>query len=150
MKLLFGFGTNKYAKGGIISFYDKDNEHLLGSASRYIDKDVLKKIVFKEIIEYKNYIGNFGWKESKHEGYLYKLDENDQDLVKDVKKKEGEIIFRYVTYATAIGGMTPLIKINLDNGMLYFLENWGDDKIVFSTKGVKAIYINIIEYKLKN
>lgn len=150
MNLLFSCNREIYAKGGIVKFYDKDNAYLLGSASRDIEKDVLKKIIFKEIIDYKNYIGNFGWKPSKHDGYLYKLDEKDQDLVKDIKRKEGEIIFRYVTYATAIGGMTPLIKINLDNGMLYFLENWGNDEIVFTTKGVKADYINIIEYKLKN
>jgi hypothetical protein len=142
------------AKGGNVEYYDKDNEYRLGRPmSPYIDKEILEKV--KYYAESENFVGNFGWKLDKNsssrqsiaDGYLYKLDDYDESLVKNIKLKQGENIFRYFNRTTAIGGMTPLIKINLDKGLLYFPKEEGD-KVFFDSKGVKALWINIIKYKL--
>jgi hypothetical protein len=142
------------AKGGNVEYYDKDNEYRLGRPmSPYIEKEILEKV--KYYAESENFVGNFGWKLDKNsssrqsiaDGYLYKLDDYDESLVKNIKLKQGENIFRYFNRTTAIGGMTPLIKINLDKGLLYFPKE-ERDKVFFDAKGVKALWINIIQYKL--
>ncbi|NDD59057.1 MAG: hypothetical protein EBZ47_07415 [Chlamydiae bacterium] len=141
-------GLQYYAKGGNVSYYHKDKEHRLGRPSGSIEYGILEKV--KYYAESGNFVGNFGWKTPSNklgDGYLYTLDDLDKDLVKSIKLKEGEKIFRYFNRTTAIGGMTPLIKINLDKGLLYFPKEEGD-KVFFDAKGVKALWINIIQHKL--
>jgi hypothetical protein len=140
----------QYAKGGVLKYYDKDNEHRLGRPSGSIDKEYLEKV--KHYAYSEKFVGNFGWKTQGGklgDGYLYTLDEYDTNLVKNVTLKKGEKIFRYLSYHTAIGGMTPLIKINLDKDLLYFLIHNDNDDIVFETKGIKALWIALIEHKMK-
>jgi len=138
-----------YDKGGNVKYYDKDNEYRLGRPSGSIDKEVLEKV--KYYSESGNFVGNFGWKTPQNklaDGYLYTPDE---DLVKNIKLKQGEKIFIYFNYTTAIGGMAPLIKINIEKGLLYFLKSEDsevDSEVVFDTKGVKALWISLIKHKL--
>ena len=139
-----------YNNGGAVSYYHKDKEHRLGRPSGSIEYGILEKV--KYYAESGNFVGNFGWKTPSNklgDGYLYTLDDYDKDLVKSIsiKLNEGERIFRYLNRTTAIGGMTPLIKINLDKGLLYFPKEEGD-KVFFDTRGVKALWINIIQHKL--
>lgn len=140
------FNTYGYAGGGKVQYYDKHNEYKLGRPSRWIEKDIVKNVKYND----NDFVGNFAWKTLNNkygEGYLYSLDDYDKDLIKGLKLKDAERVFRYFTRTTAIGGIKPLIKINIDNGMLYFMKNDDENNISFETKGVKADYINLIENK---
>ena len=145
--------SDEYAKGGGVKYYNKENEYRLGRPSGSIEKEILNKVTFKNAISEQYFVGSFGWKTTQGklgDGYLYNLDEFDQDLIKDLKLKSGEKIFRYVNRTTAIGGMTPFIKINLEKSLLYFPIHSDNDDIMFETKGVNPLFINIIEDKMAN
>lgn len=145
--MLNEYKNEKMAKGGKITFYDKETSYKLGRPSSYIQKDVISKVTTDE----EDFAGNFGWESSKgklSEGYLYKLDKADKDFVSEVKLKDGEKIFRYITYTTAVGGMKPLIKINIDKGLLYFLVDSNKEEAKFETVGVKALWVNLITEKM--
>lgn len=142
-----------YAQGGKLKYYNSENQHRLGRPSGSIEREILDKVTFKNSTTEKYFVGNFGWETPQGklgDGYLFNLDEYDQNLVKDIKLKEGEKIFRYLNRSTAIGGMTPLIKINLDKELLYFANDIENDELPFSTKGTKALWIGLIQDKLAN
>ena len=137
-----------YNNGGAVKFYNKDNEHRLGRPSGSIEKELLDKVHYDSIKQ--DFVGSFGWKtiyDKLGDGYLYKLDDYDQDLMKSIPLKPAERIYRYINRTTAIGGMSPLIKMNIEKGLLYFpIHNEADD-IIFETRGVKALWISLIEDK---
>lgn len=136
-----------YAKGGTVKYYDKETEYRIGRPTNYIEKEVLSKVNHDEEL----FVGAFGWTTSggkTAEGYLYNLNDFDQKLVSDVKLKQGEKIFRYFNRTTAIGGITPLIKINVDKALLYFPINNENEVIDFETRGVNANYIALIAHKM--
>lgn len=138
----------KYANGGVVKFYNKDNEHRLSRPSGSIEKELLDKVRYDSIKQ--DFVGSFGWKTIYNklgDGYLYKLDDYDQDLMKNIALRPAERIYRYINRTTAIGGISPLIKMNIEKGLLYFpIYNEADD-IIFETRGVKALWINLIEDK---
>ena len=137
----------EYAKGGNVKLYDKNEEWRLSRPSGSIEKDVLSRVQQSE----EDFVGNFGWKTSQGktaDGYLYKLNDFDQDLVKHIKLKDGEKIYRYFNRTSAIGGMKPLIKINVDKELLYFLVDTDSDNVAFETKGIQALWIALIEHKM--
>lgn len=141
----------QYAKGGGVKYYNKENEYRLSRPSSNIEKEILDRVTFKESMTNDMFVGSFGWKTPQGkiaEGYLYKLDDFDKNLIKNVSLKSGEKVFRYVNRATAIGGMMPFIKINLEKSLLYFLIHNENDDIIFETRGVNAMFINIIEDKM--
>ena len=136
-----------YADGGIVKYYDKDNEYKIGRPSGYIEKEILERVSHNE----QEFVGSFGWKTSMGkmaDGYLYNLNDFDRNLVNDIKLKQGEKIFRYLNRTTAIGGMRPFIKINIDKAYIYFLVNLEDDGIEFETRGIQANYIALISHKM--
>jgi hypothetical protein len=139
-------GQSKMANGGeVVRFYTKLNERL-GRPSGSIEKEILDKV--RDRFEPNQFVGGIGWKTPQGklaDGYLYKLDDFDRKLVSNIRLKETEKIFRYFNRTTAIGGMTPLIKINLQNGILYFAIYSDNDDVQFETKGVKALWVSIIE-----
>jgi hypothetical protein len=103
------------------------------------------------MIDADSFVGSFGWKISSGkkaymaDGFLYKLDAYDQNLIKNLRLKQGEKVFRYVNRTTAIGGMMPFIKINIEKALLYFPLTNENDEILFETKGVTPLWINLIE-----
>lgn len=135
----------KYANGGeIVKFYTKENERL-GRPSGSMEKEILDKV--RDRFEQNQFVGSMGWKTPQGklaDGYLYKLDDFDRNVVSNIRLKATEKIFRYFNRTTAIGGITPFIKINLENGMLYF-DNSDNNDIQFETKGVKALWVSLIE-----
>jgi hypothetical protein len=140
----------KMAKGGNVHYFQDKDSHRMGRPNS-IDNDLLNKVGYESFKD--DFVGNFGWMTSNKklaDGYLFKLDSFDQNLVKDIKLKSGERIFRYFNERSAIGGIVPLIKINLEKGLLYFMpmKEFGDDSIEFETKGVKAEWVNLIEDKM--
>ena len=139
---------DEFKTGGVVKFYNKDNEHRLARPSGSIEKELLNKVRYDSIKQ--DFVGSFGWKTIYNklgDGYLYKLDEYDQDLMKNIPLKSAERIYRYINRTTAIGGISPLIKMNIEKGLLYFpVYNEADD-IIFETRGVKALWISLIEDK---
>jgi hypothetical protein len=142
----------QYSIGGGVKYYNKENEYRLGRPSGSIEKEILDKVTFKNAISEQYFVGSFGWKTTQGklgDGYLYNLDEFDQNLTKDLKLKSDEKVFRYVNRTTAIGGITPFIKINIEKALLYFPIYNDNEDILFETKGVKPLWINIIKDKMK-
>lgn len=126
-----------------IIFEDTEHRYMPNSS---IENDVLDKVRFT--IDNNKFAGNFYsslW-QGGGDGYLYELDEHDDYLVRRQNLKEGERIYRYFTRRSAFTGQVPLIKINIDKGLLYFLkdDDEGLDLIEFETKGIPVRYLNII------
>lgn len=137
----------KMADGGIVKYYNRDNEYKIGRPSGYIEKEILERVSHSE----KEFVGSFGWKTflgKMAEGYLYLLNDFDANLIENIKLKNGEKVFRYLNRTTAIGGMRPFVKINVDKALIYFLENLEDDGIEFETRGIQANYIALIADKM--
>jgi hypothetical protein len=91
-------------------------------------------------------IGSFAWRYDKNynEGILFPLDKFYSDFYKNVKLKQGEVLFRYET-DRMMGRMQPLIKFNLDKSLIYFGVDSDEDEPNFETKGIKAEYIVLEE-----
>jgi len=93
-------------------------------------------------------VGVIGGKGTVNYRVLFDLDAFDKSELKGVKLKAGERIFRYATRVTMAGGMIPLIKVNLDKGLMYFLtqdsaEN--GETYEFETRGEKLTFSRMIE-----
>ena len=55
--------------------------------------------------------------------------------------KADEQIFRYETDATRAGGISPLVKVNVRRGLVYFLNGEGTG---FTGRGTKLNYLNLV------
>lgn len=93
------------------------------------------------------FFGNFGTIEHNSTYYMYGLDKYDQELVKDIKLKQNEIIVRVDTDRTRERKISNLVKINMDKFLVYFneVDDLGDDSISFAPRGVKIDYINLFD-----
>lgn len=91
----------------------------------------------------------------KHDGRyiqyeLVKLDEWDKNYLYEqgVKLKDGEIVGRLDSDTCRISDQKPLVKINEDRGLIYFLD-WdtmnGSDTPIFETRGIKCDYLKLIK-----
>lgn len=58
----------------------------------------------------------------KGDYYLYRLSQYDEDFYSHIPLKEGEILARVET-DNMIGGEMPLVKININNGRVYFMSD---------------------------
>lgn len=116
-------------------------------------KDIVKYVMegdnkFYYFQRYPKAIGSFQWRYDRNfnEGVLYPLDDFDKKYYAHLKLKQNERLFRYTTDRMMFGEKY-LVKINLDNAMIYFMEEYEDDKNPkFFTRGIKAEYI-LLEYK---
>jgi hypothetical protein len=90
-------------------------------------------------------MGRFGLKNVSNWFNLLELTDFDKKIVKGVPVKSGEMILRYATITTSASGCFPLIKINLERRLVYFLKpdafNLGH--VDFETRGVKAHWITL-------
>lgn len=79
-------------------------------------------------------------KDTLWEMVLTDLDAFDNKLYADVKLKEGESLYRYNSNATIAGKIQPLIKVNIQSGLVYFMTEDGleNDTPIFETKGMPA------------
>lgn len=137
------------ARGGIVQYVnEKDSWKLSRANTNNLPKDIFAKV--ENTVAHMQFAGNMLVAEGRkkyHEEYLYFLDDYDKDVTKNVKLKQDEKLFRYVSYTTAIGGMSPLVKINVSKALVYYpiYDEQDPDKIQFHTKGVRAEYINLIQ-----
>jgi len=75
---------------------------------------------------------------------MYDLDDFDQGYFGErVTLRKNERLFRYETETTKIGGMMPLIKVNLRTGLVYFLRDLYADDYQFNTISEKPVWIDI-------
>jgi len=89
-------------------------------------------------------IGAFSLKGAYNEYYMYDLDEFDKGYYADrVKLRKDERLFRYETSTTKIGGMRPLIKVNMKSGLVYFLRDLYADDCEFDSVSEKPLWIDI-------
>ena len=89
-------------------------------------------------------IGALKLKTAKHDLYLYDLDDFDQGYFADrVTLRKNEKLLRYETAITKIGGMMPLIKVNMRTGLVYFLRDLYADDYQFDTISEKPVWIDI-------
>jgi hypothetical protein len=143
-----GFMNDIYADGGV-TYFNNENQHRLSRPSGSFEKEIFDKV--RDMIDADSFVGSFGWRISSGkkaymaDGFLYKLDAYDQNLIKNLRLKQGEKVFRYINRTTAIGGMMPFIKINIEKALLYFPLTNENDEILFETKGVTPLWINLIE-----
>jgi hypothetical protein len=88
-------------------------------------------------------VGRLGLKNVASWYHLFNLSDYDQHSVKHVAMKPGEAIFRYTTRIAAIGGLYPLIKINFERRLIYFLtqESLRDGYVSFESRGVKVPWL---------
>ena len=92
--------------------------------------------------ERSDFVGVFGTKYHMS-STLLNLDSFDINYVKDLVLKENEIIFRYSNDKTVIAKITPLVKVNVSKGLIYFLSDNNNDEniVVFDTKGVQLTFL---------
>src|SRR3990167_625252 len=115
-------------------------------------KNFKYEIVDKNKIYYgqerSDFIGVFGTKYHMS-SVLLKLDSYDIEyVIKDIVLKENEFIFRYSNDKTVISKITPLAKVNVSKGLIYFLSDYNnnnDDIVVFDTKGIQLTFLVLKE-----
>ncbi len=106
-----------------------------------------RKIWYSERANGQKSVGAFKLKTAKGAFYMYDLDEFDQDYFANrVELRGGEQLFRYETPTTRIGGMMPLIKVNLKTGLVYFLQDLDAEDYQFDTVSQKPVWIDIHAY----
>src|SRR4030067_254318 len=77
---------------------------------------------------------------------LLNLDSFDIEyVIKDIVLKENEFIFRYSNDKTVIAKITPLVKVNVSKGLIYFLSDNNDGYPIFDTKGVRLSFLVLKE-----
>lgn len=94
-----------------------------------------------------NFAGNFGWYKGGYKEFeLIRLDELEEEWVKSqrVSLKVGEQIFRYETDTTRAGGLRPMVKVNVERGLVYFLTLGEGDVVSFERKGNKLNFLNLV------
>lgn len=145
---LFPKGSNpdtmgiEFKRGGNIKSFRKDESYRL-TPYNSIERSIMERVPNEK--EYK-LAGNFYIKGHNNDAYIYFLDEFDRDYVKGVDIKPNERIYRYITRNSAIGGMMPLIKINVENGLAYYPIFEDEDVLVgFDKRGQQTEYLNLIE-----
>jgi hypothetical protein len=147
---------NAFLKGEMVFVRDSSEEYGIQLVDTF-DKGGKLQIVKDE---YKNKgklfyerfegaIGSYGYIYEKRylEGILYPLDDFDKEYYSHLKLKDGEMLFRYKTERVKFDWYFPLVKINLDKMLIYFLEDTDDDKNpTFNSRGTKLEYLAIEEY----
>lgn len=113
------------------------------------DKEYLGNYTGYTTILKNEFVGNFAYNYygSYISGVLLKLDSFDINyVINDIKLKENEILFRYVTDRMFINDryyQKPLIKINTVKGLIYHLSDKSDIPI-FEGRGLKLQCLNLI------
>ncbi len=92
---------------------------------------------------FESFAGNFGHKLAHGCVYtLFEIDEFDKKFCENVKLKETEKLFRFETDKAKRAGQKPLIKINMEKCLAYFLVQ--DSELPeFETRGVKMEFFNL-------
>ncbi len=132
--------NGQYSRGGnIVSFSKEEDKHKKYWGRKGTRGESQVKCVGSFDLNHKGNINDY---------YLFELDSFDKEFYSHVKLKDGEKLYRYESEGTKIGKYFPIIKINIQKGLVYFMENMhsDDDKNpVFETRGVKPMYLSLHE-----
>tara|TARA_B110000902_G_C14292491_1_gene581621 strand:+ start:1194 stop:4526 length:3333 start_codon:yes stop_codon:yes gene_type:complete len=127
----------KMARGGEVKYYDR-NERGIRSWEVYTSINNEQSVGSFSTTLNNKMIGEF---------YLFLLDEyshNYYTTFQNIPLKSGEMLFRYETETSRIGKIMPLIKVNVNNGRIYFMENDTDQQdIVFSKSSEDVNYLSL-------
>jgi hypothetical protein len=89
-------------------------------------------------------VGAFGLKEARQDFTVYEVEEWElNSWLKGVVVKSNEKLFRYETPTSKIGGFKPVIKINLESGLVYFQESLDNEDMVFEKISAKPVWIDL-------
>lgn len=75
---------------------------------------------------------------------LLPLDDFDKEFTAGVILKPGESLFRYKTENSKTSGQEPLVKLDIERGLAYYLVE-GAETPEFEKRGVKVRYINLLK-----
>ena len=79
---------------------------------------------------------------------LFHLKPEDKKDLKGANVKAGEQVFRYATRSTVAGDIFPMIKVNFDKGMVYYLTQESSsgeiDEVKFETRGAKLKFARMM------
>lgn len=146
---------NSFLKGEMVFVRDSSEEYGIQLVDTFakggklqIVKDEDKNQGKLHYERYKGAIGSFAWIDGTYnEGILHPLDDFDKKFYSHLKLKEGEMLFRYKSLRITSEWYFPLVKINLDKMLVYFLEDSDDDRNpTFNSRGTKLEYLAIEEY----
>lgn len=108
------------------------------------NKIASNKIWERESSEGQASVGAFKLNDVYNDFYLYPTEAWElESFLKNVPKKETEKFFRYETATSKIGGFKPVIKINMESGLVYFQSDSESETILFDKISAKPIWINI-------
>lgn len=67
--------------------------------------------------------------------------------ISGVSLKPDERVFRYTTYKTQIGDLYPMVKVNIEKGLVYFLTDDAKEtgNPSFEKKGTKVIWLTLFD-----
>jgi len=137
VKAVIGCPDVEFASGGTVEFVKESDKYnkMWGRKGTRNDKQC---------------VGGFDLKSSVgiNDFYLYPLDDFDKDYYKHITLKKGERLYRYRSNATDLGKYFPLIKINVEKALVYFMADMysDDDKNpVFETVGIKPKWISMLD-----
>jgi len=76
--------------------------------------------------------------------YIIGLNYEEKIFFSNLKLKPNEIIVRYISLTTSLANQKPLIKINLEKGLVYYLKNYEIENFQFETRGCKVAFLRTI------
>ena len=112
------------AKGGEVTYTDTDNY-----ANRRMGNGGIKIWENYKNINNQKAVGSFSHTYNKRnvgDYYLFLLDDYDRNFYSHIALKPNEMLFRNETERGRISKSLPLIKINIQNGRVYFLSEEND------------------------
>lgn len=135
-------GGSTYARGGEVIFTDLTDN----TQSRKIWESRKSKNTGQ------NSFGSFAHRLNKKyigDYYLYRLDDFDEKYYAHIPLKNGEILARVET-DNMVGGEMPLVKININNGRVYFMSedndlnsDYDDKNPKFNRASADVIYLSL-------
>jgi ppGpp synthetase/RelA/SpoT-type nucleotidyltranferase len=143
-------GIKSFTEGNIGKIFDKGGEIIeqfaKGGDVTYTDtKKPISTTSFKIWENYKNInnqqsVGSFSHNYNKRnvgDYYLFLLDDYDRNFYSHIPLKPNEMLFRSETETGRISKSLPLIKINLQNGRIYFMSDDNDINSDYDDKNPK-------------
>lgn len=94
------------------------------------------------------FAGNFAQKSTTNHSdyYLHKLNEYQQNMVKDIVLKENETIYCANTDRSRLSNLHFFVKINTEKCLVYFnAADTDTEDVVFATRGIKLRYLNLLK-----
>lgn len=132
--------------------YVNNNNKIDEAFKRYRDDDTQGWAIDNRVLLSKaqsmghNLVALAGVNRPKYIEYpLVSLNEHDKKFVKNVKLKQDEYIFRLIP-SKAVHGEMPLVKVNLNRGLIYFLTDRAmeEDIADFETRGTKLSFLRYL------